>query len=441
MKTISLLIISMLLFSFGTGVLAEEAELPDPGLTPDSPFYIFEIISEEIVTFFTIGDLKKSERYARLAAERLAETQALVEKGKPELAERTLERYEMQLNNSIARAEKVIAKNEDTEKVMEVVAKVGNATSKHLEVLAEVYEKVPEEAKPAIENAIKASVKGHEKAVEALKAKNALGEIPEEVSIPDNVPQEVRERVQTRVQQELNKEKVDKAKGEVLQRFRSSESLRAFCADEGGPSEMCEKIPVQGFSFESLKDFCIETGELPEICALIEAKCKEFEITIPDECFVVLSTTGIKISPEPSLPEQDVSLPEQAVSNLGVFLRAFCIEKGGPPEACDELEGIESARAFCMKIGGGEMCDGIPIQGFESFAGLENFCIETGGTPEVCSTFESMCREQGVTIPDECFVVLSTATVSTYSEVEVSPETVPQSTLPEQEMEATEETE
>jgi len=61
------------------------------------------------------------------------------------------------------------------------MARVGRATSKHLEVLAEVYEKVPEQAKPAIENAMKASVKGHEKAVEVLKAQNALGEIPEEV--------------------------------------------------------------------------------------------------------------------------------------------------------------------------------------------------------------------------------------------------------------------
>ncbi|MFH1714005.1 MAG: DUF5667 domain-containing protein, partial [Candidatus Nealsonbacteria bacterium] len=179
MKAISLLITSVFLFSLGTGVLAQETELPDPGMTPDSPFYFLEIIAEEVGTFFTFGDLKKAERHAALAAERLAEAKAVVEEGKSELAEKTLERYEMQLNNSIARAEKAMAKGKDTEKVIEVLAKVGQATSKHLEVLAEVYEKVPDEAKPAIENAMKASIKGHEKAVEALKAKNALGEVPE----------------------------------------------------------------------------------------------------------------------------------------------------------------------------------------------------------------------------------------------------------------------
>ena len=58
---------------------------------------------------------------------------------------------------------------------------VGRATSIHLEVLGEVYEKVPEQAKPAIEKAMGVSVKGHERAVEALEEKGALGEIPDEV--------------------------------------------------------------------------------------------------------------------------------------------------------------------------------------------------------------------------------------------------------------------
>ncbi|GAH70340.1 unnamed protein product, partial [marine sediment metagenome] len=205
MKAISLLIISAFLFSLGTGVLAQETELPSPGLTPDSPFYFLEIIAEGIGTFFTFGDLKKAERHATLAAERLAEAQAVVEKGKPELAEKTLQRYENQLNNSIARAKKAQAKGQNTEQVM---ARVGKATSVHLEILAEVYEKVPEQAKPAIENAMKASVKGHEKAVEALKAQNALGDVPEAVSLPTKVPQEARERIQRKVQQELGIEKV-----------------------------------------------------------------------------------------------------------------------------------------------------------------------------------------------------------------------------------------
>ncbi|MFH1820381.1 MAG: DUF5667 domain-containing protein [Candidatus Nealsonbacteria bacterium] len=286
---------------------AQEVELPNPGLTPDSPFYFLETIIEEIGTFFTFGDLKKAERHTILAAERLAEAQAVVEKGKPELAEKTLKRYEMQLQNSIARAEKAQAKGENTEKVM---ARVGQATSKHLEVLVEVYEKVPEQAKPAIENAMKASLKGHERAVETLKAQNALGDVPEEATLPAQIPQEVRERIQTRVQQELEIEK-------ALEGIDTSKSLRDICAEQGGTPEMCEQWPLEKFkSFEQIETWCIERGLSPEICAsaLTEAKCREFGMTTANECFIFLSVSSIKayqsvelkFVPKSSLSEEEM---------------------------------------------------------------------------------------------------------------------------------------
>ena len=57
MKTKSFLILSSFLLFFGFGILAQEVELPNPGLTPDSPFYFLETITEDIRTFFTFGDL------------------------------------------------------------------------------------------------------------------------------------------------------------------------------------------------------------------------------------------------------------------------------------------------------------------------------------------------------------------------------------------------
>ena len=305
MKAISLLITSVFLLSLGTGVLAQETKLPDPGLTPDSPFYFLETIAEGIGTFFTFGDLKKAERYADLAAERLAEVQAVVEKGKLKSVEKTLERYEKQLNNSIARAKKAMTKAKDAEKAMEVIAKVGKTTYIHLDVLAEVYEKVPEQAKPAVENAMKASLKGHEKAVEVLKSKNALGKVPEKVSVPAGVPQEVRERIQMKVQQGLMIEKA----------LQGSELPRDLCIRMGGPSETCEKIPLKGFeSFKEIENFCTEGGGPPEYCMTIESKCKEFGVTTPNECFRVISiatletyqSAVLKTYPAPSLTEEEM---------------------------------------------------------------------------------------------------------------------------------------
>jgi glutaredoxin len=303
MKTMSLIIISMFLFSIGAGASAQETDLPDPGLTPDSPFYFLERVVEEIGTFFTFGDLKKAERYATLAAERLAEAQVMAEKGRTGLVERTLEMYEAQLQNSMVRAEKAQAKGENTEEVM---TKVSQATSKHLEVLAEVYERVAEEDKGIIENAMKVSVKGHEKAVEALKVQNALGEVPEEVPMPTQIPQEVKERVQMRAQQELEIEK-------AFESIDASKSARDICQDQGVAPEICEVLPSKKFeSFREIEAFCLEQeGVTPEICSSLESKCREFGVTTPNECFIFLSVYSIstiqsvemKVVPAPTLPE------------------------------------------------------------------------------------------------------------------------------------------
>lgn len=307
MKKILLLTASLVLaLSLGAGAFAQEAELPDPGLTPDSPFYFLEIITEGIGTFFTFGDLKKAERYSALASERVAEAQAVVDKGKPEAAEKALQRYEDQLNRALSRAESARVKGQSVEGISEKVAEVtgkhlevlegvlekvpeaaktaiekakevsmtgqknalralarenpekateinlkaaearlnrakvkteegdteetekaikefenqhefgeeisqiaqglgkdittveqlvGKATSIHLEILAEVYEKVPEQAKETIEKAMEVSAQGHQSAVESLKAKDALDEVPEEVPVPEELPAKVKERI------------------------------------------------------------------------------------------------------------------------------------------------------------------------------------------------------------------------------------------------------
>ena len=250
----------------------------------------------------------------------------MVEKGKPEFVEKTLQRYENQLNKSIARAKKAQAKGKNTEKAIEVLSKVGKATSVHLEILAEVYEKVPEQTKPAIEKAMEVSLKGHEEAVDVLKAQDALGEVPEEVPLPAEVPEEVKERIQGKAQEELEKEWAElqfesfgafcieqgappEMCASLVNDLQNSESLRAFfCTGKGAlPPEMCEKIPRQGFeSFEQLEDFCIRVGGTPELCSSVEGRCREVGVTIPDECFLVLLTATTTTSAAPSLSEEEM---------------------------------------------------------------------------------------------------------------------------------------
>lgn len=326
-KKIYIPVFSLLLAGLILGIIPvkaqTEVDLPSAGLTPDSPFYFLERIAEGIGTFFTFGDLKKAERYAKLATERIAEAKAVVDKGKPEAAEKALKRYEDQLGKALARAEKARIKGKSIAKVTEIVAEatgkhllvleelldkvpeqaklainkarqisingqknalralstenpekateinlkaidarlnkakvkaeqgkieevkeaikefkeqykfgeeisqivqragkdttgveqlIGEATSDHLEALAEVYEKVPEEAKSAIENAMEVSAKGHQKTVEALKEKDALGEIPEKIPMLDKIPKNIEAKIQENIKKEIEIERPETEK-------------------------------------------------------------------------------------------------------------------------------------------------------------------------------------------------------------------------------------
>jgi hypothetical protein len=77
---VSCLLITSLLW--GGAVYAQDEELPDPGITPDSPFYFLDTWGKNISLFFTFGDEAKAEKALRYAEERLSEAQAMASKYK-----------------------------------------------------------------------------------------------------------------------------------------------------------------------------------------------------------------------------------------------------------------------------------------------------------------------------------------------------------------------
>ena len=143
---------------------AQEDALANPGLLPDSPFYFLDLLFEGIGSLVGVfsSDEAKADRALRRAEERLAEASAVAEKGKAEKAEKALARYGVLISDAIARGE---GRPNITEKVAE-------ATAKHLRVLADVAERVPEEAKASIERALTVSERGRTEALRALAAEN-----------------------------------------------------------------------------------------------------------------------------------------------------------------------------------------------------------------------------------------------------------------------------
>jgi len=161
-KIISFLIVASFLFG-GFSALAQTttAETTKFGIEPDSVFYFLENWKEQIQLFFTFDLEKKAKQYQKLAEERLAEYQRMLDKGKDEVAAKVLAKYEKQLGQALETAKKLKTKGVDAaeEKINNVFSNI----SKHIEVLQDNLEKVPEAAKKGLQNAIEAAQKVLEK--------------------------------------------------------------------------------------------------------------------------------------------------------------------------------------------------------------------------------------------------------------------------------------
>ncbi|MBU1136901.1 hypothetical protein KKD72_00845 [Patescibacteria group bacterium] len=119
--------ISMFAFgSFSLSVLAQEEneaaltiesqEAVSVGILPDSPFYFFKTLGEDIRTFFTFDALAKAQRYAELAQLRITEMQAMTEQNKTKNMEKAVERYQNQIEKSVSNLIKAQERNREQEK-------------------------------------------------------------------------------------------------------------------------------------------------------------------------------------------------------------------------------------------------------------------------------------------------------------------------------------
>lgn len=153
------------LFSANLALATSTIDLPKAGLTPNSPFYFLDTIDEKISLFFTFDKVKKAQKAEKFSEEKLAEAKQMSDDNTTDKIDVALNKYDEYLNEAIDDAN--TAKDEG-KNVDEVLATVSEAIQKHLVVLAEVYAKVPEQAKSAIQNAITNSSKGQENALKAI---------------------------------------------------------------------------------------------------------------------------------------------------------------------------------------------------------------------------------------------------------------------------------
>jgi vacuolar-type H+-ATPase subunit E/Vma4 len=164
---LGIILISCLLiasFLLGGTAYAQDDELPNPGITPDSPFYIFDKWGKDISLFFTFGNEAKARKALRYAEERLAEAQAMAAKNRLREMTRAADEYNGFMAMVNERAEEAIQHGADDN----LTERVALATAKHLAVLDRIKDKVPEQAKEAMAHARELSLNGQENALRAL---------------------------------------------------------------------------------------------------------------------------------------------------------------------------------------------------------------------------------------------------------------------------------
>jgi len=162
-KIIYITILLFLFASFGLQALAQDEQLPDPGLLPDSSFYFFKEWKEQIQLFFTFGEENKAKQHLHLADVRLAEYEKMMERGKEEIAQRTLEKYQRQLNYALQKNQELKNKGEDTQNLVQELERAANKHEKALEKAQEDFQNASENAKQGLEKALEASRKAKQK--------------------------------------------------------------------------------------------------------------------------------------------------------------------------------------------------------------------------------------------------------------------------------------
>ncbi len=148
----------------GSAVYAQDEELPDPGLTPDSPFYFLDTWGKNIGMFFTFGDEAKARKALQYAEERLAEAQAMAAKNRIKEMERAANDYDGFMNMVQERLEAAVRQGISDN----ISERVSLATAKHLRILDRVKDELPEQAREALTRARTASMNGQVNSLRAL---------------------------------------------------------------------------------------------------------------------------------------------------------------------------------------------------------------------------------------------------------------------------------
>lgn len=185
MKKISILVCSIII-SLGLSSVAYasgDVSMRDKAcITPDSSLYFIQKVYDTLRIKFTGDELSKAQILSIISEEKLGESEIMVDKNKPELAEKSLQDYNNYINQSIEIVEnaqeskdKITADN--TEKLNKLENGLQNTEMNSIEVLKKIEAKLPDKAKAVIEDVIKMQTAKKEAIIALRKERVTLNNI------------------------------------------------------------------------------------------------------------------------------------------------------------------------------------------------------------------------------------------------------------------------
>ncbi len=135
-------------------VQAQDLEITEPNILPDSPFYFLKEWGRGIQSFFTFGQLKKSALEVKFANERLIELKKLSEEGKnSKILEKATEKYRIALEKINTATDEIKENAAENEEVNKFLDKFTKQQLLHEKILQKLENQVPEEVLKKIEEA------------------------------------------------------------------------------------------------------------------------------------------------------------------------------------------------------------------------------------------------------------------------------------------------
>jgi len=177
-ELLSIVLITLAILSIAGFVAAQSnatVSLPAAGMLPDNPFYGFGKFFEQLQLFLTFNSEGKAQLHLQFAEKRLAELNESIAEGKNQNIPSLETDYENELDDAQSEVNATQALGRNATALAEHVAE---ETFKHTLVLEDLLDKVPEQARVHIENALNKSEEGHDEAVGSIfESRNVTGTV------------------------------------------------------------------------------------------------------------------------------------------------------------------------------------------------------------------------------------------------------------------------